>query len=411
MARKNKTGQQSRGSDQASAEVVAAVKAVAAGAAAAAAAAKQSDKHTDKHTDRATAGDAGAGAADLQTFAGFKVLPITVPPPTMLARPTPSLHTHINKATLPSFDPESPAVTHHIFMRAHSSRKTSDSLPADRTIFLVNLPADTNILHLRRLFRRCGTIERVVWKGVAGVDPSDAGAAAGATNAAAADAAVVSETLVRQAKGWIHPTGSHAHLVFDDAESVERVLAMKARRRLWSDQIDQGEVVPGVNDGQNMDADADADADADGNADGKTPQTTGHPMGIQKWLLQHTTMFPDTTHLQAQVDLAMTLFEDAEETARRELEAKYNVPDEDGFVTVTRGRGRRNNADGAGASVMAARAEDVKDLKPKANTLVDFYRFQRRENARNQLADLRRKFEEDKLKIASLKTQRRFKPY
>ena len=97
---------------------------------------------------------------------------------------------------------------------------------------------------------------------------------------------------------------------------------------------------------------------------------------------------------------------------RREALAKRNVPDADGFITVTRAWGRRNiNTDGEGVSVSAVKASLVKDLKPKDHGLVDFYRFQMRESKRNQLAELRRKFEEDKQKIEELKKKRKFRPY
>ena len=39
------------------------------------------------------------------------------------------------------------------------------------------------------------------------------------------------------------------------------------------------------------------------------------------------------------------------------------------------------------------------------------YRFQVREEKRERLADLRKKFEEDKARIARMKTQRKFKPF
>ncbi|KAL2919201.1 hypothetical protein HK105_201476 [Polyrhizophydium stewartii] len=325
----------------------------------------------------------------LPAFAGFTVLPITVPPPTVLATPTLSLQQHMSRRSLADADVEHPATTHYIFMRAHASRGgDAASLPAGRTLFLVNLPADTNIMHLRRLFRRCGVIERVVWRG--SVSTGDgAGAEAGAAGESAS--VLVSETLVQRTRAWVRPIGSHAHVVFEDDESVERVLAMKPRRRLWSDKVDNNEDAPGAED---------------------PDDTTSNPLGISKWVLQHAAMFPDTSSLQTQVDHAMALFEDAEERARRELESRHNVPDEDGFVLVTRGAGRRNmHSDGHGASVGVARADEAKSLKPKEKGLVDFYRFQKRENKRNQLADLRRKFEEDKAKIATLKTKRRFRPY
>ncbi|GBG91657.1 hypothetical protein CBR_g52693 [Chara braunii] len=51
------------------------------------------------------------------------------------------------------------------------------------------------------------------------------------------------------------------------------------------------------------------------------------------------------------------------------------------------------------------------DTLPKDKHLSDFYRFQQREAGRNELLELRQKFEEDRRKIAKLKAARRFKPY
>ena len=130
-----------------------------------------------------------------------------------------------------------------------------------------------------------------------------------------------------------------------------------------------------------------------------------------EYLLAHLKAKPPIESLKAQVDAAMALFAEAEEKEKREAERIRNMPDEDGFVTVTRGKGRRTNMDGQGASVMPLRTEDAQQLKPKDHTLVDFYRFQKREQKRNELAELRRKFDQDKQKIAALKEKRKFKPY
>ena len=43
--------------------------------------------------------------------------------------------------------------------------------------------------------------------------------------------------------------------------------------------------------------------------------------------------------------------------------------------------------------------------------LQNFYRFQMREQKRNQLAELRKRFEEDKLQVAKMKEARKFKPF
>ncbi|CAG8712306.1 9345_t:CDS:2, partial [Racocetra fulgida] len=92
----------------------------------------------------------------------------------------------------------------------------------------------------------------------------------------------------------------------------------------------------------------------------------------------------DPNKLSAQVDEYIRKFEEAEKEKHKALEARRNQPDEDGFILVT-GTGKRNiNTDGT-ITVTAAKA-DV-------------------------LVDLRKKFEDDKRKIADLKAARRFKPY
>ena len=103
----------------------------------------------------------------------------------------------------------------------------------------------------------------------------------------------------------------------------------------------------------------------------------------------------------------MELFDEKEMQRKHELEQKYNQPDEHGFVTVVR-KGRKNNSDGLGCNV-AAFSGTVEKKETKG--LVDFYRFQMREKKRDELAELRRKFEQDKQQISQMKDQNRFKPY
>ncbi len=83
----------------------------------------------------------------------------------------------------------------------------------------------------------------------------------------------------------------------------------------------------------------------------------------------------------------MKEFEEEEKRKKAEEIAKRNQPDADGFVTVTRARGRRNtNRDAAGAVVTAARPDELKALKPKKKELMNFYRFQVRESKKQGLS-------------------------
>jgi ribosomal RNA-processing protein 7 len=96
------------------------------------------------------------------------------------------------------------------------------------------------------------------------------------------------------------------------------------------------------------------------------------------------------------VDKALERFDAAEEARMVSLKRLASEPDEDGFIMVT----RREKDD-----------EPVVEKKNRAVDLEDFYRFQRREKQERKMDELRRKFEEDKIKVQKAKENRKFKPF
>lgn len=105
----------------------------------------------------------------------------------------------------------------------------------------------------------------------------------------------------------------------------------------------------------------------------------------------------------------MIKFQAAEYEKERIAAEQRNKMDEDGFVMVTRQHRRGTNTDGT-VVVTAAKAD--RQVKPqKKKELVNFYRFQMREQKRDQLVELRKKFEADRKKIEQLKQTRKFRPY
>ena len=52
-----------------------------------------------------------------------------------------------------------------------------------------------------------------------------------------------------------------------------------------------------------------------------------------------------------------------------------------------------------------------KRKKRKAKELVNFYQFQQRESQREAIADLRRKFQRDKERVAEMRAHRSFRPF
>ncbi|KAJ2799798.1 hypothetical protein H4S07_005341 [Coemansia furcata] len=109
----------------------------------------------------------------------------------------------------------------------------------------------------------------------------------------------------------------------------------------------------------------------------------------------------------------MARFEEAQYERERMLEQQQNVADADGFITVVRRARGGKNTDGT-ASVTAMSTDEAREAgatRKEPTTYSNLYRFQARERKRDQLVDLRRKFEEDKEKIARMRQTRQFRPY
>jgi len=99
----------------------------------------------------------------------------------------------------------------------------------------------------------------------------------------------------------------------------------------------------------------------------------------------------------------MTAFGDLEASRAQALARQRQEPDEEGFITVTKG--------GRNAPVRQEEAQQkVQKEKEKRKGLDDFYRFQTREKRKERAGELMKKFEEDKEKVRQMKERRgRFK--
>ncbi|KAF9417472.1 Ribosomal RNA-processing protein 7, partial [Podila epigama] len=176
----------------------------------------------------------------------------------------------------------------------------------------------------------------------------------------------------------LYASGSQAYVVFLEEPELNKALNMKRKKRSWI---------------------------ANGNEDPKL--TT---LGLFKWLQDYHNQRPAADALQIKVDDYMEKFERSEYEAQKAALERLNVMDEDGFTLVTSAGSKGANTDGK-ITIRAIKTQEAKTIKPKKKELQDFYRFQMREAKRDKLVDLRRKFEEDKLRIEALKVNRRFKPY
>ena len=104
----------------------------------------------------------------------------------------------------------------------------------------------------------------------------------------------------------------------------------------------------------------------------------------------------------------MTSFNAKEEEKARREKRMRNVPDEDGFVTVTKG-GRTGPARKAEAEEKQRILEERE--KKKREGMGDFYRFQMRERRKEEQAELVRGFEVDRKRVDEMREKRgRFRP-
>ncbi|KAJ2863375.1 hypothetical protein GGH94_003640 [Coemansia aciculifera] len=272
--------------------------------------------------------------------------------------------------------------THYLYFKQHTSKREDPLLPSSRTIYISNIPADATERDLRRLFQGVARVARVVFHSAVGQDAVKvAAAAAQATSEISKISKVVkgkpkatAEVTKVQQVAPLLSSGGSAHVVLLEDVELGAVLGMKAGVREWA--IDSSH-------------------------------------GLARHVLDYGAARPAVDAVRADVDAFMARFEEAQYERDRMLEQQQNVADADGFIPVVRRARGGKNTDGT-ASVTAMSTDEAREAgaaRKEPTTYANLYRFQARERKRDQLVDLRRKFEEDKEKIARMRQARQFRPY
>ncbi|KAI1486566.1 ribosomal RNA-processing protein 7-domain-containing protein [Biscogniauxia mediterranea] len=301
----------------------------------------------------------------------FSILPISIPP-------------------LPSYPVQA---IHYLYLRRNAPKVvTADDT---RSLFLANVPSDSTEAHFRALFASivgAGRFESIVFehdKKVSKTSHEPAQAerlaklqkkrkreeeALQARNEEAA--AELPDTWTRQ----LHQSGSSAVALFADEKSAETVLkavkklAKSRKYPVWGE---------GVSD--------------------KVPS-----LGSQ-WLKAHNKLsYPGNDVVQDAMDAYFTIFNKKEHEATQLAKRLRNEPDEDGFVTVTRG-GR--NAPASRTEAEEARQKMLLRQQKKKDSMQDFYRFQLREKKKAEQAEMMKRFDEDRKKVQAMREKRgKFRP-
>lgn len=275
---------------------------------------------------------------------------------------------------------------HYIYLRANAPKAPTVDTP--REIFAVNIPIDATETHIRSLFAEQlggARVEKVEFEGArvgkgitAQVAPVDT---KGKKRKRGSDEAEAVEEVGLLPVTWerdMHRSGSTAVITFVDATS--RDIALKETKRAAKAAK---EIVWGKGTG------------------GKVPA-----LGSSRYLARHRLRYPDSIALQTSVDEFMTAFAAQEAVRAKAFARQRQEPDEDGFVTVTRG-GR------TGPARIDEAREKEEELKKREKSRIkeDFYRFQVREKRKEQANELVKGYEEDRRRVEEMKRRRgKFKP-
>ncbi|KAL3422594.1 meiotic recombination protein DMC1 [Phlyctema vagabunda] len=301
------------------------------------------------------------------TIGEYAVLPITLPP----------------TASYPE------TATHHVYVRPHAPRiPTEDD---ERSLFLVNVPVDSTPAHFRCVFSElvgAGRFESISFESEKKTNaPSDALVTTilqGGKKRKRGEAQNVQEINTDLPEVWdrtLHKSGGTAVVVLADAKCVEAVL--KAIRK-----VHRSGIYP---------------VWGEGVSSSKVPK-----LGSARYSAHQKLRYPPKSEIQASVDAYMTLFAAKEEEAAQLAKRQRNVPDEDGFVTVSRG-GRTGPARREEAEMKRKEMEE-KEQKKKQE-MGDFYRFQMREKRKEEQGELVKRFEEDRRRVEVMKEKRsNFRP-
>ncbi|KAI1401880.1 ribosomal RNA-processing protein 7-domain-containing protein [Hypoxylon fuscum] len=318
--------------------------------------------------------------------------------------------------TLPISMPPQPnfnhRVTHSCYIRKHAPRITS--LDDSRSLFISNVPFDSTVPHWRAVFAKLvgpGRFEHIT---VEGDEPKTPlfnkpehvrvrtlkyAKLAELRKRRRPEEQAQLERLQSQLKAEeeeerlaelpdpeprkLYRNGSSAVALFADEKSVELVLKAVKKIKLtktkehvvWGDGV---------------------------------PQDAVHPLGYEWFKTYNENCYPGNDVVQRAMDYYFKCYNRYEKEAAQLAKALRNEPDEDGFVTVTRG--------GRSAPALQKEAEEAKQKmlereQKKKDETTDFYRFQTREKRKAEQDEVQKRFDEDRKRVRAMQEQRgKFRP-
>ncbi|WVQ72022.1 hypothetical protein IAR50_001566 [Cryptococcus sp. DSM 104548] len=375
-----------------------------------------------------------------KTYAGFLPLPLLLPSPV----PIPSSSSSTSKATKQA--------KHYIYCREHKSKAppskkgkssaggSSDDLPSGRTLFVTNLPADVTERDLRTVFGEWGVVQDVR------ISRKETGDVLEGVVRGLSAEEINEEDDESEASG----DEEEEHDEEEEEEKDEREnatfkgdLLTKKQRRAIRRRDALLESIPPVSPlsplnprslpfGQSglaagyivfLDEVSLSRLLESGGKEIQVAKYSQEPTGLSYYDQLYTSLRPSLDSVREFANTSMAHFDHLSSlllSSRARAQGAGALVDADGFTVVVRsgkyGRaGARGEGWGQGKGGVGVATRGFEKKKGKkgvgASALPDFYKFQATDRKRQDLADLRQKFEHDKARVEELKKSRRYKPY
>jgi ribosomal RNA-processing protein 7 len=233
----------------------------------------------------------------------------------------------------------------------------------------------------------------------------------------------------------IHSEGKYAHIIFNSPKDMKKTMrALQDVMRPKGDDDDDDDAglkierieIQTLSDETNRqyreNRQKELGQDEEGSGDDDEGDASETKTGIHAVAERYRASCHEVSRaeLLEECNVVMQDYEDAEEAKRREQEVAKSQPDGDGFVTVSYSNAvgsKTQLEESATATTPNRRNGNKRSRKRKEQIsagnqeLQDFYRFQRRDNRKRSLADLRTQFEEDLQKVKRMKEERHYRPF
>ncbi|KAI0997367.1 hypothetical protein K3495_g10817 [Podosphaera aphanis] len=281
--------------------------------------------------------------------------------------------------------------THTIYIRPHAPKISTEN--DSRSLFLVNVPIDSTSSHLRSMFMSligAGRFVSVSFEHENSIKhrEKDSVSIVPHLKKRKRELDTSNQTSTHLPSIWdrdLRKSGSSAVVLLVDSRSVEKTIkVVKKLHQRHKSSKNTNSIWPIWGDG--------------------IPDSV-FALGSTRYLTHQKLRFPNKDELKLDIDAFLTEFNTREEAQREQEKRAKNIPDSDGFITVSRG-GRAAPATREAAEQKKSEMEEREKKKREEMQKSGFYRFQGREKKKEEAEDLLRRFEEDRKKVQALRDRK-----